>query len=909
MDSAELGRRAEVAALRQCLGAAGTGAQAGLVVCAAAGLGKSALLAELAATAADVAVLHTRAVEFEADMPYAALQHLLAPRLPLLPTLPAPLRSALEVAFGSRLGKPDHFKAGLGAIALLTAVTPTLCLVDDAQYLDPSTAAALVLAARRLTHQNVAVIFAARSGHSVAALDQLPQLHLSPLNHVAARRLLSSTLPGRLDDRVRDQILSEARGVPAAITEVASYVRLASDLAGGYALPGAITPPARLNDEYERRLAGLSRAARTFVLLAAADPIGDPALLWRAADLAGIDGPSAADAIDAAALNIGLRVTFDHPLARSAVYVGAEPTDRRVVHELLAAASDPTTAADWHAWHRGQAVIAPDDDVSRALETAAVLARTHGGVSAEAAFIERGAALTADPRRRFQLILRAAAVTLDAGDVDAATDLGAAARLDAVDDTHSARVDVLLAQTAFARTLAAAEASQLIDAAADLARQNPRTAAPVHLQAMVAAYWTASHAAGPDNHERLSALAHQTVESENADIVDLVSPALAAALAGQRAAAVPMARRAVDALLARADQPDGFDPSWAWIVCSIAWDDETLGTILDEQLLAVRRAGRVGVLPVALTSRALGYLHEGDLAATAECVTEAQRLSTTIPAFVELAVAAWRGDRKTSDDLLLRLEGSADPLSPRQLAASTYARLLIHNGAGNFRRALSAAEAYSGHDELGFHAFIPPEIVEAAAHDGRLDVARALTERLGEHAEAAGTPWALGVHRRCQALVSMDSDAEEPFSASVEYLRRSRTPIQTARSQLLFGEWLRRRQRRNESREHLRGALETFSGVGATLFAKRAARELRAAGEVAPQPRGSIGELSAQELAVAERVADGKTSKEVAAELVLSPRTVDAHLRSIFSKLGVKSRREIRYALPVQKSADGDRPA
>jgi DNA-binding CsgD family transcriptional regulator len=740
----------------------------------------------------------------------------------------------------------------------------------------------------------------------MVALDELPQLRLTPLSLDGARGLLAATLAAPIDDAVRDQILSEARGIPAAITAVAGCVRVSADLAGGYALPGIIRPPTPLIEEYERRLSGLCPAGRTFALLAASEPTGDPALLWRAAQLAGVYG-SAAAAADAVSMTIGRRVAFNHPLVRSAIYHGADAAQRRASHDVLASATDDVTSGDRRAWHRGQAAVGPDEEVARQLEANAVAASSRGGVPAAAAFLERAAALTADPRRRFQLTIHAAAVKLDAGDVDAAADLSAAARLDATDEVHAARLDAVDAQTAFARTRRAEEARLLAAAAGRLADREPSAGAPVQLQALVATYWTGSQ--GTDANEDLSALDQQTVESDEPELADLISPALTSAMFGDRAAAVPQARRAVDALLKHATQPEGFDPASAWIVCSIAWDDHALGTIIDEQVAAVRTAGRVGALPITLTSRALVHMHAGEFERATECVAEAKQFSVVVPELVELGVAAWRGDRRTTEQLCDRLASSAPlGLGPRQLAAVAYARLLVHNGTGNYRQALAAAESCSGLDELGFHVFVPPELVEAAAFGGRMDMAVDLAGRLGGHAEAAGTPWALGIHRRCQALVSAESGAEELFAESVEQLRASRTTIQLARSQLLFGEWLRRRQRRSEARTHLREAFDAFSVAGAAMFAKRASRELRAAGEMAPQPRGQTGGLSDQELAVAERVADGKTSKEVAAELVLSPRTVDAHLRSIFSKLGVKSRREIRHALPTTSASRG-RPA
>ncbi|MEW5812765.1 MAG: LuxR C-terminal-related transcriptional regulator [Actinomycetota bacterium] len=902
MDSAQIDRGAQAQVLRTVVDTARGGTSAVLVVVGDAGLGKTSVLDEVESLAGDVTVLRAHAVDFESAVPFAALQHLLAPRLPLLAGLPAPLRGALEAALEVRPGRPDPFRTGLGVVGLLAAVTPTICLIDDAHHLDAASAEALAVAARRLGRAPVALVFAGRPNRSLAMLDGLPRLELTPLSHTGSRRLLTAALRAPIDDAVRDQLVCEARGVPAAVTDVVRGLRHTADLAGGFALPGALRPPAALVDEYRARLAAVPAGVRRFTLIAAADPTGDPALLWRAAQMAGVYGAGSAAAV-AVSMSIGRRILFPGPLVRSAIYHAADAGEKREIHAVLAAATDALRAADRRAWHRALAVMAPDAEASHGLEHAVPAARSTGGVAAVAAFLERAAALTDDAGQRFALTLAAAAAKLDAGDVDAAAELSGAARLDVAEQTQTAQLAAFEARVAFARTRRAQEAQRLVEAVTQLSRHEPATDASVRLHALVATYWTGSEETGAAHREQLLDSDRDAGDPASAELAALVSPALAEAMFGDRAAAVPLARRAVTALLERADEPEGLDPASAWIMCSIAWDDEALATILDRQLAAVRGAGSVGALPIALTSRALLHLHAGELDRATRCLREATQLSSVVPELVELGVAAWRGDRGTVGELSGRMtDATPEGLGPRQAAAVSYARLLLHNGAGTYAQALDSIDIASGTDELGFHVFVPAELVEAAVFGGQRELAGELTMRLDAHTDAAGTPWALGLRARCRALIADGPEAEDLFANSVDHLRRSATPIQLARSQLLLGEWLRRRQRRTEARAALREAFDVFSSAGATLFAKRAARELRAAGQLAPRTRDRLG-LSDQELAVAVRVAEGKTSKEVAAELVLSPRTVDAHLRSIFAKLGVKSRRDIRYALPSAMAA------
>lgn len=891
VDSASLGRSDEISALEKLL-AADTGAARTLIITAAPGLGKSALLDELAGKSGDFTVLRGSASEFEASSPYSALHQLLKPRLPLASSLPAPLRASLETAFGSRPGRPDQLRLGLAVLALLGSVKPTLCLIDNAQWLDEDSARVLALVARRLHGESAVIVLAVRPDHQLASLHDLPSLSLPPLTDTGTRRLLSTVLPIPLDECVTDQIVAESRGVPAAVATLAAGIRRPSDLAGGYLLPAVVDVPAASKAAVEASLSRLSSAARTLALLAAADSTGDPVLLWRAAGELSVTRADAVALLDEGLLDIGARVLFRDPLFRPAIYQRAEPAARRAAHAALAAAT-PESFPERRAWHLGQSTSGPDADVSLLLESTAPTARARGGVAAAAAFYERSAALAEDPSRRFALTMQAAVANSDVGNLDAAAQLSAAARLHADTETQNARVDAFQACVAFSRSRRPEAAGELLSAARRWATRDPAAATIAYSSALVAAYLTGESASGTVGAEELV-----LDVTTRARPVDVVLPTLASALSGERAAVVPAARSSLASLRDHADDPDQFDPAWAWIVGSLAWDDEALHDITERQLAAVRRAGRNAALPMALTSRALVHLQGGELDQAAECVAEARGFSTSIPVLVELGIAAWRGDRRfvarTRDELC---PPEAREFDPRHVVGCVYAELVLHNSTGNHAAALAAVDAYPPADEPGFHGFVPPELIEAAVREDRMEQARTAFDRLRVHAVAASTPWALGIERRCSALVGDPADAEARFAESVNYLADSRARLELARTQLLFGEWLRRRQRRGEAREYLRPAYKIFVAAGAELFANRAARELRAAGISPPQPQSTPGTLSAQEYAIAERVAEGKTSKEVAGELVLSPRTVDAHLRNIFAKLEIRSRREIRGAL------------
>ena len=438
-----LDRLPERAALSGLLEAARAGRSGVLVMRGEPGVGKTALLEYAIESAAGLRVARVAGVESEMELAFAALQQLYAPMLDRLEGLPDPQRAALGVAFGLTIGAaPDRFLVGLAALSLLSEVAeqqPLLCVIDDAQWLDRASAQTLAFVARRLLAEPIALVFATREEGE--EFRGLPELLVGGLGAGDARELLGSVLRGPLDERVRDRIVAETRGNPLALLELPRGVP---------GVPGVPGLPGRIEDSFRGRLEVLPAATQRLMLVAAAEPAGDPAVVWRAAERLGIGAEAVAPAADAGLLTIGERVTFRHPLVRSAVYRAASPPDRRAAHQALAGATDPQADPDRRAWHRAQATLGPDEDVAAELERSAGRAQARGGLAAAAAFLERSAALTLDPARRAERALAAAEATYQAGAFEAALGLLATVEAGPPDQLRRARTDLLRGQIAVA---------------------------------------------------------------------------------------------------------------------------------------------------------------------------------------------------------------------------------------------------------------------------------------------------------------------------------------------------------------------------------------------------------------------------------------------------------------------------
>ena len=907
--SSLLGRLAERATLEQLLDRAQTGQSGVLVMRGEAGIGKTALLeyARDTASASGFRAEHVAGVESETQFAFAGLHQLCAPLLDRTGALPEPQQTALGVAFGMQGGTaPDRFLVGLATLHLLAEVAeagPLLCLVEDAQWLDLASAQVLAFVARRLAAERIALVFALRdpTDRDVRSFAGLPELRLDGLGQTDARALLAAAVHAPLDDTVRNRIVAEARGNPLALLELPRSA-LPAQLAGGFESPAVLSVPRRVEETFQQRSASLPADTQLLLLVAAADPTGDVSLLWQAAAHLGIARETIAPAETAELVEIGSQVRFRHPLVRSAVYAAASPPDQRRAHSVLAAVTDPQLDPDRRAWHLAQAVLGTDEETAAELQRTAGRARGRGGLSAAAAFMEQAALLTPEPTRRATRALEAAHAKYDAGAPDAATTLLAVAEAGPLDALQCARLELLRAQIAFHTTRGSDVPRLLLDAARTLTPLNAALARDTYLDAIDAALINGGHSAARIATAALAAPAAAVPPRPSDQLMD----ALVKTFTAGYAAGVPALRCALEAFRddVGKDRPsEGRSDRWLWLAARNAvgiLDDELAHVLASRHVQLARETGALGALPAALSSLANVLILAGDLTRAGDMAAESTAIAEATGAVplrhTLIALAAWRGDGVGTAQLSeAMLPGRTDPDGDTEAAVAQYAMAVLHNGLGNYARAQAAARRACETDELGLTNIVLPELIEAAVRAGDPDIAASALEQFSSRACACGTSWALGLVARSRALTSAGPVAEQGYCEAIERLGQSRMEGGTARAHLVYGEWLRREGRRQDAREQLRTAHESLSNMGAEAFAERAARELRATGE---HPRKRTAQatdaLTAQELHIARLVATGATNREVGAQLFLSPRTIEAHLRTIFQKLGITSRRQVR---------------
>jgi DNA-binding CsgD family transcriptional regulator len=904
-----VGRSGERELLDRLLENVRAGQSAVLVVRGEAGVGKTALLHYSARQASGFRVARIAGVESEMELPFAGLHQLCAPMLGRLGALPEPQQAALGVALGLSSGPPpDRFLVALAALSLLSEVAaerPLLCLVDDAQWLDAASGQVLGFVARRLLAESVAVVFAARDPTDDRELLGLPELRLGGLAEKDARALLATVIPGRLDERVRDRLIAETRGNPLAIVELPRELA-ATQLPGAFGLAGAHALSGRIEESFLRRLEALPKETRLLLLLAAAEPVDDPLLVWRAAERLGI-GLSAATADETEGLlAIGERVAFLHPLVRSAVYRSASVRERRAVHLTLAQVTDAEVDADRRAWHLAAAAPAPNEEVAFELERSAGRARARGGLAAAAAFLRRSVALTRDPGRRVDRALAAAQASLHAGALDAALELLATAEAAMPDELQCARVDLLRGQVASA--IAGTEAAaQLLKAARRLEPLDTRLARETYLDAWGAALFAGRLATDGDLLDVSRAARAAPPPPYPPHPADLLLDGLAELVTEGRAAAAPALRRAVSAF--RGEQisvEKGLQ--WSVLASSAAvelWDFESWDAVITRQMELTRDAGALAPLSIALNGEGIVVTWRGDFGAAARVIVEADAVTeatgTRIAPYGGLLLAALRGREDEAGALIDAT--IKDATAGGEGLAVQYAQwttAVLYNGLGRYEDALVAAQQASEvTPELFIAVWALPELIEAAIRSGNADLAPAALERLVESADASATDWGLGTAARSRALLSEGQAAEGLYREAIDRLSRTRLRTELARAHLLYGEWLRREQRRVDARAQLRTADEMLDTIGMEAFAERARHELLATGaKVRKRAVETRDELTAQEAQIARLARDGLSNPEIGARLFLSPRTVEWHLKKVFTKLGIGSRMALHDALP-----------
>ncbi len=874
------------------------------------GVGKTVLLDYLVGRASGCRVVRAVGVQSEMELAFAGLHQLCAPMLDHAESLPVPQREALRTAFGLSAGPvPDRFLVGLAVLGLLSETAgerPLVCVVDDQQWLDHASAQALGFAARRLAADPVGLVFAARvPGEDVAGL---PELVVDGLAEDDARALLESVLTGPLDARVRDQIIADTNGNPLALLELPRGLTSAQ-LAGGFGLSSAVPLAGRIEESFGRQLEALPAPTRRLVQLAAADPSGDPVLVGRAARRLAIGVGAARPAAEAGLAEFGARVRFRHPLVRSAAYRSASIQTRQELHGALAEVTDPAVDPDRRAWHRAQAAPGPDEEVAAELEQSAGRAQRRGGLAAAAAFLERSAGLTLDPARRAQRALAAAQAKYQAGALDAALGLLAMAQAGPLDELQRARGDLLRAQIAFASSHGRDAPPLMLGAAKQLEALDVGLARETYLEAFTAALFVGRLSPAVGDVARAARMAPAPLAPGRAP--DLLLDGLALLVTEGYAAGTPALRRA---LLAFRSQDISAEEglSWLWLAGRAAmavWDDETWHILASRHVKLARDAGALSELPLAVRSRILLHAHVGELAEGAALIAEAQAVAdatgSQLGPYGALGVAAFRGREAEATELIQATMDGVTSRGEGRGVTSQYAAALLYNGLGHYDKALAAAELACEYDDVGVLGWSLTELVEAAVRSSQPARASDALQRLSETTRASGTDWALGTEARSRALLSEGETAENWYREAIERLGRTRMRPAVARAHLLYGEWLRRENRRRDARAELRTAHGLFATMGIEAFAERARRELLATGDtVRKRTVETVGELTAQEAYIARLAVDGRTNVEIGAQLFLSARTVEWHLGKVYTKLGVGSRRELRRALASLGQAD-----
>jgi ATP/maltotriose-dependent transcriptional regulator MalT len=899
------GRTAECARLDRLLADVQAGRSAVLVLRGEAGIGKTALLAYAGERTQGCRVLRAVGVESELELPFAALHQLCAPLLGGLERLPAPQRDALGTAFGLSSGpQPDRFLVGLALLGLLSDAAeqqPLVSLIDDAHWFDRSSAQVLAFVARRLQVESVLLLFAERDPGGLDELAGLPELRIEALSEDDARALLASVITGPLDDRVRERIIAETRGNPLALLELPHGLPPGA-LTSGFGVPGDL--PGRIEASFRDRVGRLPADTQRLLLVAAAEPIGDPTLLSRAAAELGIPIEAAAPAEAEELLELGAHVIFRHPLLRSAIYRSASPQERREVHGALAAATDPEVDPDRRAWHRAEAAAAPDEDVAAELERSADRAQARGGLAAAAAFLERAAALTPGSAPRAARALAAAEAKKQAGAADTALALLAIAEAGPLDELQRARAEQVRAQIAFTQSRGSDASRLMLAAARRLEPLDPTLAREAYLDALAAALEAGDRSA------LLELLAHAVSVAAPAQpprAADLFLTGWAQLITHGFPAGTDLLKRGLIAFRSEPLSGEGeMRALWyASVIAQSLWDDELWDVLSARYVRLARDTGALTALPVALSLHAEVRLQTGELSTAAALIEERDAITEATgnaPLGDYLLLAAWREQetpaRERIEVALREAPGKGDEDA---ITSAEYASAVLYNGLGQYRAALDAAQRSNDHSWAKGQGRVLSELVEAAARTGEPERAAAALDQLSARTRLGGTDWALGVEARARALLSEGQPAEDLYREAIERLSRTRIQTDRARAHLVYGEWLRRERRRIDAREQLRIAHEMFSEMGAEAFAERAARELRATGEKARKRTDDTrGELTPQETQVAHLAADGYSNPEIGAQLFISPRTVEYHLHKVFTKLAIASRGELQHVLPAR---------
>jgi len=921
-------RQAERDTLDGLVQAVRAGESQALVLSGEPGVGKSALLQYLIRQAAKCRVVQTAGVESEMELAFAGLHQLCAPLLGGLEDLPKGQGAALRIVLGISSGPaPDRFLVGLATLGLLAHATeqqPLMCVIDDQQWLDRASAQVLGFVARRLAAESVGLVFAARVPTSdVAGLSQLSVQGLGPAD---ARALLDTEVAVPLNGWVRDQLVAETRGNPLALLEWPRALTT-QQWAGGFGLPAAVRLPGGVAEGFRQRLQILPEPTRRLLLIAAADPLGDAGLVWRAAARLGVAAEAAGPALEDGLVEFGTRVLFRHPLVRSVVYTSASLQERRRVHEALAQVTDAQRDPDRRAWHGAHAAAGPDEGVAAELERSAGRAQARGGLAAAAAFLQRATALTLDPHKRAERALSAASAQVQAGGFEAARELLSIANAQAPNGFQQARIELIEAELAYATIRAGDVPQLLLKAAQRLESIDAGLARTTYLQAITASMFTDEVTRG-NVAELAAAAAGAPPPTGTPSATDLLLDGFAAHYTRGYAAGAPILRIALERFGTGMSPEDELRGHLlvSMLAYQYVWDHDRWQLLSERYVELARSLGALSELPTALTLKVVSLAYGGELGAAAALNQELQAVmeatGSNLAPYAPLVVAAMRGRPGEVSDLI---DAVRSDLSQRGewfgMTTASFASAMANNAIGDYQAALrsagdsgllstltptsSSADSPRGHRQTA--SLLPAfnwcpfsiEVAEAAVRCGRADIAAAAVDVLADVTSASGTDWARGVEARCRALVSQGHVAEDLFRESIERLGRTRLRPDLARAHLLYGEWLRRERRHTDARTELHVAHDMFDQMGMEGFVERSRRELQATGEtrrkrtIATDPQT----LTAQEAHIARLARDGHSNPEIGTRLFISTRTVEYHLQKVFTKLNVQSRGQLNRVL------------
>ena len=915
-----LGRDAELARIGALLEAARASRSGALLIRGEPGIGKTALLEDALAQAGDMQVLRARGVESESDLPFAGLHQLTRPALYVIDQLPSPQADSLRGALGlaDRAGE-DRFLISVACLTLLSELAegrPVLCLVDDLQWLDAPSADALLFVARRLGAEGIAMLFAARETDDVHfEAPGLPVVDLGPMDARSAAALLTHHASGALAPAVLDALVEQSRGNALALIELPLSLSQAQ-LTGEDRLPDTLPLTPDVQRLFLERIDRLPEPTRLLLLVIAADDSGQLSTITRAAGTLGVSEDALGPAELAGVVSVvDSSLELRHPLVRSAVYARATAAERRTAHLALAEALDGELEMDQRAWHRAAAAPGPDPMVADELAGAAERARRRSGHAAAATTFERSAQLSVEVRSKGERLVEAATSAWDAGQPDRALGLIGEADPLVTDPRTRAQLEHVRGEIQF-------RCRGLLDAFDTLA-DGSSIAAPLNLRKALGMLFDAANAAATaGDYQRVAEAGRRAAAlPSTGDEVDRVLVGLLIGIGSlQRGESAHELPRVLDAI-ARGDDFD--EPRWLiWASggAQLVGDRALAAELLRRAISLARASGKRERLAPALVSFVLDGMIQGRhsvLGEASEGLTLSREAGLENLTTLFLATQAWfaavRGQseecRAYATEASERARVSGAGLGA---AISAWALSILDLTGGRPRDAAARLEALLAAPPGAGHPYIAllsrPDLVEACARTGERERAEAALPALEGFAEPEGPGWARALVARCRALLAQGAEAEREFQRALDLHAEGDRAFDWARTALLYGEFLRRERRRIDARAHLREALEVFEQLGAAAWAHRARRELRASGQTARRrDLSAIDELTPQELQIARFVAEGLSNKEVAAQLFLSPRTIDHHLRSVFAKLGITSRGKLSR-LPLGDAAPWTSP-